>query len=373
MYALELQAMAYAEYTVNGQTFRIYSPSVAKRSIKNVAINAIIDINDKSVSPEQDMEHGIGYPYLITDSYCNNTGMYSPYTSAQRSVLAEFAGFEEMDYAIMFEKVKEAYNGKYFSILGDSISTFNGISNNASINSTIGNNVALYPWGEVQDSSNTYWGRLISDIGMALCVDNAWSGSHVVGTENWGYKDNMYFRATELDRDSGENPDVIFVFMSTNDLIHTSTFGDLYTILKTNNGKTDDEKIAEWFAGVYAAASASGNTVKPFSTWDAGYALSLDAMKNKYQGAELFCLTLMPNHHSGFTAQKLEEYNTCIKALGNYFGATVVELDQGEIIYDNCSIFTVDGAGDAIHPNFKGYAYMERAIIEAMYKKIANK
>ncbi len=277
------------------------------------------------------------------------------------------------DHEKKLAALKEAYGGKYFSILGDSISTYDGVCNNTLINATLADNVKLYPWGEVNDYSLTYWGRLVGDTGMTLCVDNAWSGSHVVGTEKWSYKDNMYYRATELDRDSGETPDVIFVFMSTNDLIHTSSFGNLYTILTANDGRTEEQKIEAWFAGVSSAAAASSNSIKPFSTWDAGYALALNAMKDKYDGAEIFCMTLMPNHHSGYTAQKLLQYNTCIKALGEYFGATVIELDKGEITYDNCNTYTVDGAGDAIHPNIKGYEYMEKCIIDAMYNKIASK
>ena len=328
---------------------------------------------------------------ILSEEFPRATGYYNFGTSnaangvklSANSLLYDFE-FErtyetkaERDMAINYEGVvatlKQAYSGKYFSILGDSISTFDGFCNNTSVNASLAENVKLYPWGEVNDFSKTYWGRLIGDTGMTLCVNNAWSGSHVIGTSKWSYKDNMYYRATELDRDSGEAPEVIFVFMSTNDLIHTSSFGDLYNILTANDGRTEKEKIEAWFDSVSSAAKSSGDKVKPFSTWDAGYALALRAMKDKYGDAEIFCMTLMPNHHSGYTAQKLLQYNTCIKALGNYFGATVIELDGGDITYDNCNGYTVDGSGDAIHPNIKGYAYIEKCIIKAMYNKIINK
>ena len=280
------------------------------------------------------------------------------------------------NYDAVLQKVKEVYGGKYLSILGDSISTFNGINNDASANATIANNVKCYPYGDVQDYRYTYWGRLIGDTEMKLCVNNSWSGSHVVGTLNSnyasGYKDNMYDRSTELDRDSGEIPDVIFVYMGTNDLIHSKPLGELYAILETNDGRTEKQKIDAWFAGALEKASTYyGDGTKLFEkwSWDEAYALSLNAMKEKYSNAEMFCMTLLPNTNSGYNKADRAKFNRCIEALAEYFGATVIDLNEGGINENNLSIMTVDG----LHPNMNGFADIEKVVVKALYKKAINK
>jgi hypothetical protein len=83
---------------------------------------------------------------------------------------------EEADYQARVAAVREAYAGKTLSILGDSISTFDGISNSALINSTIGNNAV---WNSVarnfHDYTDVYWGQVLEQTDMELGVCNAWS------------------------------------------------------------------------------------------------------------------------------------------------------------------------------------------------------
>ena len=274
---------------------------------------------------------------------------------------------EERDMAVNYydvlAAVKKAYGGKLFSVLGDSISTYDGFCNNSSVNSNLASNVKLYPYGNVADYTHTYWGALIGDTGMSLCVNNAWSGSHVVGTDKWSYADNMVYRAEQLARDSGEKPDVIFAFMSTNDLIHSKPLGSLYTLLSTNDGRSDSEKIEAWFSAVQRPAS----TKTAFAYWDEAYALSLQTMKQKYPDAEIFCMTLLPNTNSGYNTADRAKFNRCISALAEYFGANLIDLNESKIDSEHLSTTTVDG----LHPNMIGFAEIEKTIIKALYKKIS--
>lgn len=283
----------------------------------------------------------------------------------ERSYKSEEAYLEtvaaEEAYQQLLAKVKEQYKGKKLSILGDSISTFNGYSNNTSYNSTIGNNAVYYYKNSgglngsgLYDHRDTYWYRLIEDLEMELCVDNAWSGSKVLD------KNNMPGRATQLHNNKGENPDVIIFYMGINDLHNNSAFGDLYALLESSTDKRDDNtKIAEWFANV----SVSG-----MSTFEQAYALSLQAMTNKYKDAEVWCMTLNVNKDTRFSELAMIKYNRCITALAEYFGADVINQQEGYITLGNCVPYSCDNKG--LHPNPTGHALMEKHIIETFYDKI---
>ena len=288
---------------------------------------------------------------------------------------------EETTYQNMVADLKEAYSGKRISIIGDSISTFNGVSNSTSYNSTIGNNAIWYPKNNsnLMSYTGTYWGRLIQDLGMELCVNNSWSGSRVYGVVDNNCKGNMLVRATELDNDNGTpkdpsddiNPDVILVYMGINDF-HTGTPNDakLYSDL-TAAGADKKAVMENGISSVIATAEANGPTVvggKTYTSWEAAYALSLRAMKEKYNNPELFCMLLVQTHNAKDTPEKIARQNTCIRAIAEYFGATVIDQQaDGYVTYENCHAYGSDAS--ALHPNPQGHALMERLIVESMWKK----
>lgn len=296
--------------------------------------------------------------------------------AAYEAVLAE-----EVAYQNMVAELKAKYAGKKLSILGDSISTYAGISNSTKYNSTIGGNALWYPSNNTNfyDYTYTYWGRLIVDLGMELCVSNAWSGSRVYGNSSNNYSDNMLGRATELDNDNGTpkdpsddiNPDVIIVYMGINDL-HNSNPMDvkLYRALSAD-GADAAAVLDEWMKTTIATYEANSATIvggKTYKTWEAAYALSLRAMREKYPDAEIYCMTLVRSQDSRDTATApFDHYNTCIKALANYFGATIIDQEQGYMLQDNCHAYGSDLK--ALHPNQQGHALMERLILETMYAK----
>ena len=276
----------------------------------------------------------------------------------------------EAEYRRIVEAVADEYAGKYISILGDSISTYEGFSNDASNNSTTGNNLVYYTgsgainFRGLLDHMDTYWYRLILDLDMDLCVNNSWSGSRVFDTAR------MPDRAGELDNDNGTpndpsddiSPDVIIFYMGINDLHNDEPgqMGDLYEILQsTKDTRSDAEKIEEWLKTV---------DKDNFTTFEQGYALCLKTMTEKYPDAEIWCLTLNYNGDGRFDKTSMKQYNRCITALGEYFGATVIDQTQGYITQANCVRYSCDNKG--LHPNPAGHALMERYIIENFYKKM---
>ena len=287
---------------------------------------------------------------------------------------------EQTEYDAMVQALKKKYEGAYVSILGDSISTFNGISNNAKINSTIGGNAVWFPSKNtnVMHEGLTYWGRLIEDMGMRLCVNNSWSGSRAYGAAGTG-AGNMLGRATQLHRDNGTqtssddtDPNLIFVYIGINDLHNSNAvpFGDLYNILSKNDGRSDYEKIDAWFATVLAQAEQSG-TVKQgstYKTFEQAYALSLNAMRERYSAAEIYCITYTQNMDTRCTAEKLDQYNTCVKALASYFDMGVIDQAQGYVNGSNMHAYSNDT--QYLHPNAAGHKLITRLIVETLYKNL---
>ena len=103
--------------------------------------------------------------------------------------------------------------GKTLSILGDSISTYEGVSNDKAASSATAYNPAFYRG--IFPLSSTYWHRVMDNLGLTLCVNNSWSGGNLSGVDN---PDSGVNRAKSLSRDDGTSPDIIIVFMGINDL-----------------------------------------------------------------------------------------------------------------------------------------------------------
>lgn len=103
--------------------------------------------------------------------------------------------------------------GKKVSILGDSISTYQGVSNDSSVNSTLFYNPCYYR--DPFPLERTYWMRILNSLGMYLCVNNSWSGGNLSGRKDESSGVN---RAYQLTKDNGEAPDLVIVFIGLNDL-----------------------------------------------------------------------------------------------------------------------------------------------------------
>lgn len=103
--------------------------------------------------------------------------------------------------------------GKKLSILGDSISTYKGVSDDAGANATLFYNPCFYrpPLPE----EKTYWRLLMDTFSLSLCVNNSYSGGNLSGKTDPA---SGLSRAGQLSRDDGTEPDLIIVFMGLNDL-----------------------------------------------------------------------------------------------------------------------------------------------------------
>lgn len=278
------------------------------------------------------------------------------------------------EYEAMVATLKEKYKGKYLSVIGDSISSYNGFCNDTKANSTLAKNAPYYPNYSVNmyDSSLMYWGRVIEELGMKPCVMNTWSGSLAVGK---GEDPNMLERAAQLHRDGGTpdnpaddiKPDVIIVYIGINDLNGSAPLDSKFTTALKNSPKTAMEK---WFPNVLNAQKASGSTKRnvAYSNFDEVYALSINKMRELYPDAEIYCLTYQENNHTNTTKEKLNRFSSSITAIAEYFGATVV--DQSKDVITQANVHAYADAMNSLHPNAGGHAIMAENIIKTMYGNV---
>ena len=148
------------------------------------------------------------------------------------------------------------------SILGDSISTFQGYIPAGYYDFFPGN-------GLVSDVNDTWWRRVLDDTGWMLYVNGSSSGATCVG-DSTGTADPQCgcneFRTGALYGPGNTAPDVIIVYMGTNDLLQSIPMGD-------NDGT---RQVAE---GQVAAFSDA-------------YTLMIDKLLAKYPSSRIYCCTI---------------------------------------------------------------------------------
>lgn len=228
-----------------------------------------------------------------------------------------------------FAAASTGFQGKKLSILGDSISTYSGISNNTSANSTIGSNVSYYPGsiGTVKSAAETWWMQTIDTLGMDLCVNNSWSGSCATdrGSGNSvAYKYDK--RCMQLHNNTGSvavNPDIIAIYLGTNDIKNItsdaqlkSASGNSYPMGATMN---TDGTATVTFSYSNVTGNVSSSSYVPGSILEA-YALMVYRVLNKYQSAEIYCFTLLPNEtQNQYNREMYALYNAGIRAIVEHF------------------------------------------------------
>ena len=81
------------------------------------------------------------------------------------------------------------YFGKYFSILGDSISTLDGYNPSGYNIFYTGEKCDI---ANVHDMADTWWEMVINYFCGELLVNNSWSGSQVAKLSNWNHVKKLY-------------------------------------------------------------------------------------------------------------------------------------------------------------------------------------
>lgn len=232
------------------------------------------------------------------------------------------------------------YKNKYFSILGDSISTFEGISEPKT---AVHYNKDLKISAGMPTVLDTWWGRVIDGLGGKLLVNNSWSGSTVCKlpaheTTSYGCSDE---RTSSLAKD-GVLPDVIIVFLGEND----------------------------WGAGFQVTQSRTLRSSKTdCRVFSIAYRTMIEKIKTNYPLAEIWCMTLpiscwlvkenfqFPYYMRG---GHINEYCEAIRDAAKLYNCKLIDLYQNKNPYD-----TLDG----IHPNASGMFTIANAVLEELKKE----
>ena len=222
------------------------------------------------------------------------------------------------------------YKNKYFSVLGDSISTLAGYNPPQC--------AVYYDWehkrmADIFAPEDTWWGKVIDALQGKLLVNNSYSGSTVSKHPSYEVPSYGCSDARTADLGAGISPDVVMIFMGFND------WGSGVTLQPQG-----EEKAHYSFAGAYE--------------------IMLDKIRKNYPQAEIWCLTLprsclqrdsqreIPVLRAG---RHIQEFNAVIRACAEKAGCKTVDLWNPAVPYD-----TIDG----FHPNAAGMAVIARCVLE---------
>ncbi len=223
------------------------------------------------------------------------------------------------------KKKQNTYQNKYFSVLGDSISTLQGYNPEG---------YKVYYQGENSGKANvikpedTWWGKAINELGGRLLVNNSWSGSRVTKLPE---QDECFPSACSVERVTGlhkknKRPDVILIYMGTNDWIFDANTVESLTEIESNG----------------------------YEYFDSAYGDMLFRIRNNYPEAEIWCCTLCTTCMSGdpsftfpyvYGKTHIEVFNALIRKNAKCNECKIIDFYEYNTPYD-----TIDG----IHPNKKG-------------------
>ena len=238
------------------------------------------------------------------------------------------------DYDDCFLNENDPYEGKYFSVLGDSISTLEGWNPAGYHVFYTGNHAAVSGVTKMED---TWWGQVIQHFGGQLLVNNSWSGSRVTRLPD----SNIVFPSACSDErtcglhTAGALPDVILVYMGTND----------------------------WASGASNESGNSGFDLSAMEIFENAYTVMLQKLKRNYPNAEIWCCTISPSRVAGnplfhfpkvYRGNDVTVYNRQIKETADRFGCRLLDLWSEQDTYDS-----IDGT----HPSKQGMAELSEYMI----------
>lgn len=228
---------------------------------------------------------------------------------------------------------RNEYKNKYFSILGDSISTLEWYS---TPDYAAYYNVERKLLSGVLCPADTWWGQVIEHFGGELLVNNSFAGSTVTWRptyeiESYACSDE---RTASLHRD-GTEPDVIMIFMGIND------WG--YGTVPAPLDKTQAEEL---------------------SVFSTAYECMLEKLKKNYPQAEIWCFTLPIAEREGgedfpysIGGKHIEEYCAVIRDCAGRYSCYVADLYCYANPYNTF---------DDFHPDVQGMKTLADAVIEQM-------
>ena len=288
------------------------------------------------------LESGSQGSSAVVDAALSDTSENAVQNKVVKAALdAQSVSISELTANKIAEISRKYFAGKKVSILGDSISTFEGY--------TYAGNRCRYPQNNLLiDVNDTYWMRAINSLGLVLGINESWAGSRVTWdgtTESTDIGVNKCLssvtRIGHLD-DNGV-PDIILVYAGTNDIINSVTIGTFDT---TSPASFSDATIAALDVTTFASA----------------YRVMLIRLLKAHRTSKI--VVLLPNYvNSGaYPSDVLDSYIEIVKTECDYFGVQYIDTRISGISVFNTGTYLTDG----IHPNALGMQLMADTIIKGL-------
>lgn len=272
---------------------------VAKWNDLNVYHNISYNLDEKVSMPEEVITKFIeGYEYTLPvpkkEGYFFR-GWYKETDFNTRVRKVDETIKEDLNlYPLWVEKTKE---NTYVSFLGDSITTYAEIIPEGF--------PTYYPCGDVNDISKTWWNIALNQAKLNLLMNNSYSGSYVSQGDMYGASEQ---RIALLSKDNID-PDVVVIYMGTNDLTHNIKLTKFETM----------------------------------------YTKMIERIKTIYDDVMIFVVTMPFNKYSTSFNAPRNEMNNAIINIATTYGLFVIDLVP-LITFDNAYDYMYAGA----HPNAAG-------------------
>ena len=251
--------------------------------------------------------------------------------------------------------ISEVFAGKKISILGDSISTYENYTSGIAADTTNSNVRTNIVWNGYNPRNplfggssveSTWWKRTVSSLGATMLVNNSNSGESTINAVYSG-------RCTELHDNTGENsgekPDIIFIYLGTNDNLIAKGDPSRLTAAKI---KSIGENLAYYPADLTEA-----------------YAMLLYRVKKAYPDAEIYCLTNL--ERSDHPIEWTHETSAVIREVAALFdGVYVADIcTESEVTRDNPDYekyMPKDSGGKSLHPGVEGMKEISRVLLKTI-------
>lgn len=229
---------------------------------------------------------------------------------------------------------------KLVSVLGDSISTFDGV--------TVAENRIYYDEHDanrtgVRLPQQTWWAQVIAEAGDALLSNASFSGSMVAGD---GFPAGCSMpRARQVLGPAGEQPDEVLIFIGIND------YGWGGAMAQRRGGSEAAPAGREAAEEGFVPGEAPADALREFAL---AYDAMLENLKSVAPQAQMCCLTLLPGRVAGAASSTfchrlrgipLEAYNDAIRSAASASGCNVVDIGAAGMDYE---------AADGTHPTLRG-------------------
>lgn len=300
-------------------------------------------------------------------------------------MLAAFALPFAGGQALAEEAGSKPLEGKYMSVLGDSISTYTGWSDVY----PIADESCTYRYGEAYYGpaggdfhntdllvTDTWWHQAATELGAQILMSNASNSTGLLfprtangevwaqwTTELLAWKSRPYY----LGR-NGIAPDVIALYIGSNEISFTKRVSEYGTL-----------EAVDFDALIQPDGNGGYTYATPVTVAEA-YCILLHKISVTYPDAEVYCFACVPNSSAGKVAKlnsllpAANQFNAMMRDVAAHYGAIVVDLmDAFQLDPDGDGVATEEAVaafaacynGDP-HPNAAGFDVITDCFVKAV-------